>query len=116
MRIISLFFFITLISSCSAQSDNTIKIDKSAHMITINLKSNPTTGYQWRFISGTPNGLNLVTQVYLKNIGNLVGSGGITQFKFSYPDTKIKNYSLSFTYERAWESGKGTNKTIEIHL
>ncbi len=76
-------FFILLFasstSSCFAEDLKNPKVIKAqvGHNVTIVLKSNPTTGYQWQIAKSLDEAaLKLISSEYLADKTELVGTGG----------------------------------------
>jgi inhibitor of cysteine peptidase len=101
-------FFVLLFasstSSCFAEELKNPKVIKAqvGHNITIILKSNPTTGYQWQIAKPLDETtLKLMSSEYLPDQTNLVGVGGKQVWRFKA--LKPGETSISFKYVRPWE-------------
>ncbi len=68
---------------------------------TIQLNSNPTTGYKW-FVDYDYNLLGLEDEMYEKNPSKLLGAGGRSVFAFK--PLKSGRTAISFVYRRPWEN------------
>jgi predicted secreted protein len=65
---------------------------------TINLNSNPTTGYQWRLVTKLPSWLEIVRHDYTPTNPEQIGGGGIEEWTFKA--TNIGNTTLIFCCSR----------------
>ena len=88
---------------------------KKGDIFKINLKSNPTTGYQWN-ADFDETLIQVVDTSYKADEPQLMGSGGTEIFEFkvigSNSDTTIK-----FAYTRSWESVPPIDeKSFEIKI
>ncbi|MFC1781457.1 protease inhibitor I42 family protein [Planctomycetota bacterium] len=70
---------------------------------TIQLDSNPTTGYSWRLAGTLPDMLELVGSdfVMAENKENIVGAGGVEHWTFKA--IREGETTLTFEYIRPWE-------------
>ncbi len=78
---------------------------RKGEILSIDLKSNPTTGYHWVLINrSTANSVDSLSDIYApgKRNKNLTGSGGTQTFKFKAVQKGID--SLNFVYVRPWEA------------
>ena len=101
-------FFILLFASstsyCFADESKIPKVIKAqvGHNVTIVLKSNPTTGYQWQIAkSPDESTLKLISSEYLADKTELVGSGGKQVWRLKA--LKPGEASISVKYVRPWE-------------
>ena len=101
-------FFILLFASstsyCFADESKIPKVIKAqaGHNVTIVLKSNPTTGYQWQVAKPLDESiLKLISSEYLADKAELVGSGGKQVWRFKA--LKPGETSIFFKYVRPWE-------------
>lgn len=79
----------------------------------IDLKSNPTTGYQWR-AHYDPEYINLLKENYIPDSPNRIGSGGKSIFRFR---PLKKGYTVIYMiYKRPWLKEKHKQKTYQIHI
>ena len=86
----------------AADSTNEVKL-AVGQTYSINLDSNPTTGYSWKLASPTNQVFMLVTNSYKprKNTTRVVGSGGVERWTFK---TVGKGRAeLALEYVRPWE-------------
>ena len=106
-------FTILAISLFSCNSQKNIKADYEVNKnetFEISLKSNPTTGYSWKWIKNQSSKiLDSVSSMYIptKVKEGIVGSGGNEIWKFKANQTGID--TLTFEYSRSWEK----NPSIE---
>jgi inhibitor of cysteine peptidase len=101
-------FFVLLFASstsaCFAEESKNPKVIKAqvGYNITIILKSNPTTGYQWQVAKPLDEStIKLISSEYLADKTNLVGAGGKQVWRFK--TLKPSQTSISFKYVRPWE-------------
>lgn len=81
----------------------------------IELKSNPTTGYQWQILKIDKNFLELESSTFVPSLNensNIVGSGGVEVWSFKA--LKAGQTSVSFVYSRSWEHKKPIQKNTFI--
>ena len=81
-------------------SGRTVQI-RMGEVITLNLKENPTTGYQWSVT--TAEGLEQIRNYFEVREG--IGAAGVHEFQFRA--TKAGSHSLSLKHWRTWE-GEGS--------
>lgn len=97
--------------SCNTQKD--VKADYNVsknEVFQISLKSNPTTGYSWKWIKIQSSSiLDSVSTTYVptKMEEGIVGSGGNEIWEFKGKETGVD--TLKFEYCRSWEP----NSTVE---
>ncbi|UGV40122.1 protease inhibitor I42 family protein [Methanococcoides orientis] len=79
-------------------------------LIVLKLKENPTTGYSWEVT--VPEGLTLVEDdfVIAQEDEDLVGAGGIHEWKFQAENEGT--YEISAIYKRSWENTTGDEDTF----
>lgn len=115
--LIAVFFNILSLSAFCA---NVIKqnVNKNDAQFSVELKSNPTTGYQWFVKSYDQNLIKLESNQYIPGVPQRVGSGGKNIFTFKMvgknypPQTKIM-----FEYKRPWEKGgERESQVVEINF
>lgn len=70
--------------------------------ITIELQSNPSTGYSWNWSQEGTGSLALVEDTFERSSSPLVGAPGKQVFVFSGDDPG--SVTLTFTYARPWET------------
>ena len=111
-------FSLTIVSGAAAdrciqtnlkEKQLTVKVDQNFN---INLKSNPTTGYNWES-DYDPKYIQLVDEKYISNNPMLIGSNGKTFFKFKA--LKPGETDITFKYFRSWENCL-PSKEIIYHL
>ena len=68
---------------------------------TIELKTNPTTGYDWVYADNNAM-VKLQDETYKADNTGVIGSGGTDYFTFKV--LSAGNTSLDFSYERSWET------------
>lgn len=109
-----IFFILVFASStsfCFAEESKNPKVIKvqAGHNVTIILKSNPTTGYQWQVAKPLDEStLKLISSEYLADKTNLVGAGGKQVWRFK--TLKPGQTSISFKYVRPWEKNTQSQK------
>lgn len=87
-----------MVKDCSEDQDLTVTVDEE---FTIELDSNPTTGYDWE-VTIDNELVNLIGKEYQAHEAEMIGAGGrdIFIFKAKQTGTTI----LKFWYQRPWES------------
>ena len=107
-------FLILIISLFSCNSQKNINADYEVNknqVFEISLKSNPSTGYSWKWMkdksSSVIDSINS-TYVATKVKEEIVGSGGNEIWKFKANESGID--TLKFEYCRSWDK----NSTVEI--
>lgn len=81
-------------------------IVRKGETFSVDLKSNPTTGYRWILTNrASASAVDSLSDTYIpdKKDKNIVGSGGTQSFKFNAVQKGID--SLNFIYVRSWEVG-----------
>ncbi len=111
MKTAVIIVFTATLFSCNTQKNIKVdyEVDKN-EIFEISLKSNPTTGYSWKWIKeGTSKIFDSVSSTYNqdKSEPNMVGVGGIEIWKFKGNETGVD--TLKLEYCRTWES----NSVIE---
>ncbi len=93
------------------QNTATISVNQSA-IITVKLKENPTTGFQWNLT--TSPGLHIDNDSYLPSdtTGKLVGSGGIRVWDISATTKGPQN--ITAVYKRSWEPVTGNETAFSM--
>ena len=110
--LITALLSVLLISGMSASSltltekdaDKEVTMNRG-DLLTVSLPANPTTGYSWGVLM-TPEGLLSEKESRYQSsdqMGNLMGSGGVTIWRFRA--VKSGSTQLSFSYVRPWEKG-----------
>ncbi len=113
----SLFFFAGCVkevppNELTLDENKTSGIVSRYGIITINLKGNATTGYTWSvFNDGTPY-LKFRKEQYDATNPELIGSGGISTFKFEA--LKKGTATIEFKYGRTWELSSIKSATFKI--
>ena len=90
---------------------------RAGEQFTVELESNPTTGYQWQ-PDFDPAALRLVGRDFslaraAAGAAMAVGGGGIERFRFE--SLAAGTSRLSFAYQRAWEPGVRDQAQFEIN-
>ena len=90
-------------------------------LITLFLKSNPTTGYSWSWDEkDSPSGLSLKSHQYVAPDHNgMMGAPGYEIYVFQLSPsmlTQTDEVHIPMTYARPWEknSGKTTHFTVQV--
>ncbi len=111
MKIATLTILAILLFSCNTQK--AVKADYEVNkneIFDVTLKSNPTTGYSWKWIKNqTSKKADSVSQTYIQDKieQELTGVGGNEIWKFKAIKSGID--TLKFEYQRSWEP----NSTVE---
>ncbi len=113
---------VIIISAILLFSCNTQKGIKADHEVVkntvfeIKLKSNPTTGYSWKWIKNKDSRIDSIHSVYLQDASSpgMTGVGGDEIWKFKGNERGLD--SLTFEYCRPWDpkSVVETKKIIVI--
>jgi len=69
---------------------------------TIELQSNPSTGYRWHLLYFNKSILKLIYSEFATQPTNQIGTAGIQRFNFEA--TKKGTTSIKLIYKRSWES------------
>jgi inhibitor of cysteine peptidase len=109
-----------LLVGCSASSSNSANTDpdKIVHVkvgqeFTIELKANPTTGYDWECTS-VYEWIQPLDKTYQSDNTGLVGSGGEDIFRFkAHGQGKAM---LDFVYKRSWETTSLEQKSFTVEV
>lgn len=93
------------------QNRATLSVRKGAD-ITVKLKENPTTGYQW-CLTLSP-GLALVNDTYVRSdlSGRLMGAGGTRIWDLTASDTGTQ--TIHAVYRRSWEPVTGNETAFDV--
>ena len=85
---------------------------RKGDLLTIELPSNPTTGYSWSYVSSKRCLLGIVATVYrsAEKPKAVVGSGGVDTWKFKA--LEVGSLKLTFNYARPWEKGEPPARTL----
>jgi predicted secreted protein len=135
--IFSLIILVIFINANSIKADDgnvfkipdnvtTFKIStKLGKMFKINLKGNPTTGYEWSLQNfAIVNTFKIVSATnlnerhsaeYVRPASNAYGAGGSYDFKFKALK-KTKGFQLIFVYKRSWESTPIKKLTVNVTI
>lgn len=111
MKKIATLVLVISLFSCSTHKSlkSDYKVNKN-EIFEITLKSNPTTGYSWKWIKEHPSKIiDSVSSTYVKDKSEpkILGVGGNEIWKFKGKETGVE--TLVFEYCRSWEK----NSTIE---
>ncbi len=83
---------------------------RAGEQFTVELESNPTTGYQWQ-PAFDPAALKLLGRDFSLS-GAAMGGGGVERFRFESLAAGASR--LSFAYQRSWEPGVRDQAQFEI--
>ncbi|MFA6363272.1 protease inhibitor I42 family protein [Methanoregula sp.] len=94
-----------------SQNGSTVYVNRTAD-ITLNLKENPTTGYQWN-LTLTP-GLVITNDTFIPSdtTGKLVGSGGTRVWEINAAGTGTQ--MIKAVYMRSWEPVTGNETAFSM--
>lgn len=98
-------------------ADKPIVITPTTSTFSINLKSNPTTGFSWRLKKYPHHIISPIEQKFYPAKSNLIGAGGIESFRFKIcrDALHVKELrSLTFVYMRPWNLQVGRTATFYI--
>jgi len=83
--------------------------------LTVNLASNPTTGFQWSDPLISPGDIvSFDSRLYLGPQAGVVGAGGKDVFFFK--PLKAGTSVIKFSYSRPWEGGEKDEWTVELSV
>jgi len=93
-----------------------IVLDKNSKNFTIELDSNPTTGYSWHIFKYDTNLFDIVDHTFFPSKRFIPGAGGRENWVFSLRNVKTieKNQfkNIEFIYIRPWEPEKIIKRII----
>jgi inhibitor of cysteine peptidase len=91
------------------QNNSTIEMVVN-NILTLELKENPTTGFQWN-LTTTP-GIITIDDAYIPTSPQLIGSGGVHKWdiKTAQPGTQV----IKATYMRSWEPVTGNETSFSL--
>jgi inhibitor of cysteine peptidase len=120
--LICLFLVASILVACAPAAPTVYTDDKTpitagaGEQFTIELKSNPTTGFSWQ----ADYDKTILTQTAKDYVADatkagVVGAGGVD--KFSFAGVKAGTTKITFTYKRTWESvPPAETKTFNITI
>ena len=82
------------------------------HTLLVELKGNPTTGYQWEVESLDTGMLKQVGEPEFKPDSDLTGAGG--KFTFRFEGAAAGEADLRLVYHRPWEKDAPPEETFEV--
>jgi len=94
------------------------ELSSENRILTVRLRSNPTTGYQWSYKIGDPASVEEVTSEYIEDEHEegMVGVGGMWVCSFRALLDDERNTDISFTYGRNWEEGNVPSKALDLKV
>lgn len=115
-----LLSFLLLICSLIAHGmdNSSLDVDASTNCFVVRLDANPTTGYQWSVLQYDKERFTLSRADYQKPQTNLIGAGGVMQFRFCLNQGKTypKKTQMLFQYARSWDPKSATLKSLMLHF
>jgi inhibitor of cysteine peptidase len=110
------------ISGCSSQTALALEAEDAGRQIelqkgntlTINLESNPTTGYTWEFVESEGAVVRQVGEAEFKADSDLLGAGGIQTLRFEA--VLEGQMDLTLVYHRPWETGVEPSDTFTVQV
>lgn len=91
------------------QNNTTVSLGLN-NTLTLKLKENPTTGYQWNLT--TSPGLLVTSDTYLPSAPQLTGSGGVHSWDLKAVKTGMQD--INAVYMRSWEPVTGNETTFNM--
>lgn len=120
--LLSLMFLSTVIfaeNSPLANDDaQAIQVDYAKPEITLELPSNPTTGYRWFVQSYHADFIKPVSRVYIPPTSQLVGAGGKDRWKFTLTGSAFdvpRVLTIKMIYARSWEAKGGKVMIFRVY-
>jgi len=86
----------------SERGERHARTARPGEKFTINLQSNPSTGYRWHLLYFDKSILKLITPEFAPKPTNQIGTAGIQQFNFEA--TKEGTTNIRLGYKRSWET------------
>ena len=114
-----LFYITNNYAGVYTQQDKKIIVTADHPDFTIQLQSNPTTGYSWRLEKLPIQYIQLREHSFQPAQSDLVGAPGIEVWAFHVLPTgfqQTKTLILQFQYQRPWEKSTGTPLFFQITL
>ncbi len=100
-----------------AKDPSVVILSANEPQFTIQLPSNPTTGYQWYVTQYDHQLLQLVNYHFQPGNPKLMGAPGVAIFVFTANPSMFaapQQTSVQLTYSRAWETAPGQTKTVVV--
>lgn len=94
-------FFSRLVYAGQDVAQLTLNVPTGKTQFSIQLASNPTTGYKW-FILNYDKQLQLTSHVYLPPQNNRIGAGGNEIWNFKILNLPLQKTVIHFQYARPW--------------
>lgn len=87
-------------------------------ILTVRLRSNPTTGYQWSYKIGDPVSVEEVTSEYVEDQheDGMVGVGGTWVCSFRVITKEDRKTDITFTYGRSWEKRNVPSRALDLRV
>ena len=85
---------------------------KPGDTLVVRLAANPSTGYDWAFVS-RPKALRLIKSTYVTSPPGRVGQGGTFSFRLR---AVTGRGTLKLAYRRPWEKGKAPAQSFSIKV
>jgi predicted secreted protein len=111
----SLLYFVLILPPCAFSKDMVVFLNSNQSQFSLELKSNPTTGYRWEVMNYSKEKLTLMSSNYKQSQTMLIGSGGYQKFIFSvkHPEQTIDQW-ISLKYARPWEKKSGLTQRVHV--
>lgn len=108
--LVSLFLTVFLFAGLSSADETQEITVKRGSEFTINLKENPSTGYQWTPHVGNKI-IRMVDRSY-RSDSDRIGAGGVVTFTFQAESSG--GSVITFKYERPWENKAVKTRTYIV--
>lgn len=96
-------------SQNKALNSSDITLSQTNPSATIQLASNPTTGYTWN-VTSYDNSLITLSHQYIRSKPEMIGSGGYEVWTITATQKALnapsQTTTINFSYLRSWEKGK----------
>lgn len=115
MKMKVLLITLFAMSPCAFSKDMVVFLKPEQSAFTVQLKSNPTTGYRWSLQDFNKAIFSLQQSTYQQSQPVLIGSGGYQMFsiKIKHPK-KVVDEWMTFKYSRSWEKKASLKQRVHV--
>lgn len=112
---VKVLFIACLLSPCAFSKDMVIFLKPEQSSFSVELKSNPTTGFQWKLVDYNKTRFTLDKSTYQQSQPVLIGSGGYQVFNITITRPKeIVDEWMTFKYARSWEPKASLKQRVHV--